>query len=310
MLSFAHYPTSPLVVLAAVLLDRLLGEPARWHPLVGFGRLANVLEARCNRPCRQRRQRLVGAVAVAVLIAPACFAAAWLSAQPWGLLCDVLLLYSAIGARSLAQHAEAVAAALRRDDLPSARHRVGRMVSRNTADLPETGIARATVESVLENGSDAVFGALFWFVVLGAPGAVLFRLANTLDAMWGYRTVRFLHFGWAAARLDDVLGYIPARLTALSYALLGNFRRGIACWMKQARHWYSPNAGPVMAAGAGALQLTLGGVAQYHGAMKQRPILGEGNSPASADIERAVALVQRSLILWVVIIFLGGWFLA
>lgn len=306
MLSYAHYPTAPLAVLAAVLLDRLLGEPRRWHPLVGFGRLAHALESRCNRPRGKWRQRLTGGLAVALLLTPAGLAAAWLSTQPWGLLFEVLALYFAIGARSLAQHAETVAVSLRQENVAAARVNVGMMVSRDTGHLGETAIARATVESVLENGSDAVFGALFWFLLLGAPGAVLYRLANTLDAMWGYKNVRFLHFGWAAARLDDVLGYIPARLTALSYALLGDFRRGIRCWRKQAPTWYSPNAGPVMAAGAGALGVSLGGAAQYHGTLKRRPALGEGKNPAAADIGRAVALVQRSLYLWLVCILLGG----
>jgi adenosylcobinamide-phosphate synthase len=180
------------------------------------------------------------------------------------------------------------------------------IVSRDTGDLNETDIARATCESVLENGSDAIFSALFWFLVLGAPGAVLYRLANTLDAMWGYRTPRYRHFGWAAARIDDVLNWIPARLTSLTYALLGRTRSALRCWATQARHWYSPNAGPVMAAGAGALDIELGGPARYHGELKIRPALGCGSAPHVRHIARAVRLVQRALVLWVVVTLAAG----
>jgi hypothetical protein len=143
-----------------------------------------------------------------------------------GIVFDVLLLYLAIGRTSLAEHAKAVASALQDADLPLARQRVGMIVSRDTREMNAPDVARAAVESVLENGADAVFGALFWFVVAGTPGVVVYRLANTLDAMWGYKNSRFLRFGWAAARFDDLLNLIPARLTALSYALMGQLSAG------------------------------------------------------------------------------------
>jgi adenosylcobinamide-phosphate synthase len=184
--------------------------------------------------------------------------------------------------------------------------RVGEIVSRDTSQLDEEAVARAGIESVLENGNDAVFGALFWFAFLGAPGALLYRLANTLDAMWGYRTPRFFYFGWAAARCDDLLNFIPARLTALSYALLGRTSQAISCWMKQAPAWDSPNAGPVMASGAGSLNLQLGGAAHYHGVLEARPPLGCGKAPDAADITRALALVQHSVWLWMAVLLLCG----
>ena len=297
----------PITALLAVVLDRLLGEPPRWHPLVGFGWLAQRVEASLYEASRLR-----GAVAVALLVGGFALAAflAHRSLGSWAWLLDVALLYLALGAASLGEHAAAVRRALDAGELDAARRSVGRIVSRDTADMDETAVARATLESVLENGCDAVFGALFWFLVAGAPGVVAYRLANTLDAMWGYKTDRYLHFGWAAARLDDLLNWIPARLTALTYLLLGKSGAAWRCWRSQAANWESPNAGPVMAAGAGALTVKLGGPAVYHGCLEIRPPLGEGREPVAADITRAVALVRRGMWLWLLVAFFGGWTLA
>ena len=282
----------PLAALTASLLDRALGEPRRAHPLAAFGALAQKLETRFN-----RHTVAGGVLAWALAVLPwVALAAAVRPFAPF--VVDVVLLWFALGARSLAEHARAVAVPLAADDLDRARAQVARIVSRDTRPLDAHGVARAGVESVLENGNDAVFGALFWFAVLGGPGALLYRLANTLDAMWGYRTERFLHFGRAAARLDDALNWLPARLTALSYALLGHTRQALACWRTQAPTWQSPNAGPVMAAGAGSLGVQLGGTASYHGHAETRPPLGCGPAPTAADLERATALVLRTQWLW------------
>ncbi len=290
----------PLAALAAVLLDRLFGEVRRFHPLVGFGTLAAAIEKRLNR----------GTIAGGML--------GWaLAVLPWVALAlalrplapfavDVLLLYFSLGARSLCEHAEAVAQPLREGRLDEARQRVGWIVSRDTAALDESGVAKAGVESVLENGNDAIFGALFWFALFGGPGALLFRLANTLDAMWGYRTERYNLYGRWAARFDDALNWLPARLTALSYALLGRWRDALACWRTQAPGWESPNAGPVMAAGAGSLGVQCGGAAIYHGREEIRPPLGCGPAPVAADLGRAITLIRRSLWLWLAVLFLIG----
>ena len=290
----------PLAALTAVLLDRLLGEPQRFHPLVGFGHRVAAIEQRLN-----RRTRLAGIFSWLIAVLPAVGLALLL--RPFApFVVDVALLYFALGAQSLAEHAEAVAKPLREGRLEEARQRVGWIVSRETSQLDESGVAKAGVESVLENGNDAIFGTLFWFALLGGPGAVLFRLANTLDAMWGYRTERFNHFGWAAARIDDLLNWLPARLTALTYALLGQTRNALACWRTQAPGWESPNAGPVMAAGAGSLGVLLGGAAIYHGEVEIRPPLGAGPAPVAADLGRAIALIRHSLWLWLAVLFLIG----
>lgn len=290
----------PLAALAAVLLDRLFGEPARFHPLVGFGHLASALEKRLNR-------RRVGSGVLGWALAVLPWTALAFVLRPWApFAVDVALLYFALGARSLGEHAEAVARPLREGRLDEARRRVGRMVSRETSRLDESGVAKAGMESVLENGNDAIFGALFWFALLGGPGALLFRLANTLDAMWGYRSERFNLYGRFAARADDALNWLPARLTALSYALLGRTRAALACWRAQAPGWESPNAGPVMAAGAGSLGVQLGGAAIYHGREEIRPPLGNGPAPVAGDLARAILLIRRGLWLWLAVLFAIG----
>lgn len=280
-----------------MLLDRFLGEPRRFHPLVGFGHWAQFIESRLN-----RGHRLLGLLAWTVAVMPwVTLAWAFQQLAPGGLLVaaiDIALLYFSLGAQSLKEHADAVLRPLQAGDLDEARQKVGWMVSRDTSSLDETGVAKAGLESVLENGNDAIFGTLFWFAIAGGPGALLFRLANTLDAMWGYRTPRFLQFGWAAARIDDALNWLPARLTALSYALMGNAWQALTCWKSQAPKWDSPNAGPVMAAGAGSLGVVLGGKAIYHGQEEQRPPLGCGAPPLAKDLAQAIRLVQRSLVLW------------
>jgi adenosylcobinamide-phosphate synthase len=293
-----------LLTIIAVCLDAILGEPQRWHPLVGFGRLAQVVERRLNTSAHHQRPltlRLRGITAVVITVTPWVLLTAVAARIPTlRYLVAVASLYFALGHQSLRQHALRVYQALSQGNLNEARSRVGLMVSRDTGNMDTQAVATAAVESVLENGNDAVFGALFWFLLAGAPGAVLYRLANTLDAMWGYRTPRFLYFGWAAARFDDVLNYVPARLTALTYAVIGSTRTAWRCWRLQARAWESPNAGPVMASGAGALDLALGGGAYYHGQWEERPPLGMGTPPDAEAISAAVRLVRTGVVLWLI----------
>ena len=237
---------------------------------------------------------------------PLVVLAAWLSTRPgvFGAAFSVWALYFAIGHKSLHEHARPVVAALRSGDETTARASVARIVSRDAEAL---AIVPSACESVLENGNDGVFGALFWFFCAGAPGAILYRLANTLDAMWGYKDERYRQFGWASARFDDLLNWLPARLTAFTYALLGNTRLALKCWRDQAPRWDSPNAGPVMAAGAGALGVSLGGPARYRGEWRSRPVLGAGHTPSADDIVRALALVRRGVMLWLTGILAWGW---
>lgn len=297
-----------LLIACALLLDRVLGEVPRMHPLVGFGKFAAWIEQRLNKSADAgMTQRIFGVLAWIITITP-WVAIIFLLWQQGALrpFVSVLVLYFALGMQSLDEHARRIQQALQANDLALARQHVGDIVSRDTSAMQPEDVARAGVESVLENGNDAVFAALFWFAVAGAPGVLLYRLANTLDAMWGYRTPRFLFFGWAAARLDDILNFLPARLTAITYALLGRTRLALRCWQQQAHTWDSPNAGPVMASGAGSLNVKLGGAANYHGSMEQRPALGTELAPQAADIARAMALVKRGAWLWAALLLLTG----
>ncbi len=298
MLSSLDYLILPVIACIAVGLDLLLGEPKRFHPLVGFGWLAQIVESKRNTEKRWAypHQRFAGLLAMCLLIIPFGFLAWWLRQAPiTHYLSDILFLYFALGHKSLHTHAYAVRDALNNADQQAAQTAAAYMVSRD----PETiEPASATIESVLENGHDGVFGALFWFFIAGGMGALIFRLVNTLDAMWGYKNKRFLYFGWAAAKLDDIAGYCSARLTAITYALLGHSRTALRCWQQQAPLWKSPNAGPVMAAGAGALQIQVGGPASYHGKWQQRPNLGEGTPAVTQDINRALRLVRHGVWLW------------
>lgn len=284
----------------ALLLDAWWGEPRRWHPLIGFGRCANKLEAILN---VGERRIARGALAWCLLVIPLVCLGYWLRSMLaphaiFSLFFDALILYFAIGHQSLREHAQAIEISLRADDLPQARHALAMIVSRDTQDLDHSNVSKAAVESVLENGSDAVIASLFWFALAGMPGVLLHRAANTLDAMWGYRNTQFNEFGRIAARVDDVLNYIPARITACAYAVNGATFNALRCWRTQAHRWSSPNAGPVMAAGAGALQLELGGAAYYRGEFEQRPQLGRGRVAQGGDIGRALRLLNRSV--WLV----------
>lgn len=298
-----------LAVVAGLALDALLGEPRAGHPLVGFGRLATALDRRLP------RRRWAGALAWLVLVVPPAAAAGmavWALAPLAGWLVATVVLWLCIAWHSLKAHTRAVETALAAGDLAGARRAVACLVSRDTACMDVAAVRRAALESLLENAGDGVHATLFWFAAGGlaaGPGgavaaAVAHRAINTLDAMWGYRTSRYRRFGWAAARADDLANWPSARLTALSFALVGNAGRALRCWRQQARALASPNAGPVMCAGAGALGLRLGGAAFYHGVYQQRPVFGCGAFAAGGDIERAIAMIARTLVVWIAAILL------
>ncbi|MFC7493984.1 MULTISPECIES: cobalamin biosynthesis protein [unclassified Nocardioides] len=263
--------------------DSLLGDPTRWHPVAGFGRTAAALEA-----VTFADRRAPGVLHVALLVGGA--AAVGRAPIP-----VALATWAVLGGRSLDREAAAVQAHLVAGDLPAARQRLTHLVGRDTSNLDEAGVARAVVESLAENTSDAVVAPLVWGAVAGVPGLLAHRAANTLDAMIGHRTERYERFGWAAARLDDLLNLPGSRLTATLAVFLGDDRRGAwRAWRRDAAGHPSPNAGPVEAAFAGALGVRLGGVNVYAGRIDDRSTLGDGRAPDRHDITRARRLARRT----------------
>lgn len=195
-----------ILLAMGLLLDMLLGEVKRWHPLVGFGKLATCLENWFN---RGRFKRVSGMCAWIIPIIPIVIISQTLISHSniyYQSLIHITLLYFCVGLRSLYEHTHPIQLALLDGNLPQARQLTAYIVSRDTQQASTDELSKAAVESLLENGNDAVFGTIFWFMVAGGSGALLFRLANTLDAMWGYRNFRFNDFGYAAAKIDDVLG--------------------------------------------------------------------------------------------------------
>ncbi|WNO08368.1 adenosylcobinamide-phosphate synthase CbiB [Teredinibacter sp. KSP-S5-2] len=300
-----------LSLLLGVLFDWLLGEPKKFHPLVGFGHWVKRVERFFVKklPDSSTKHILLGGMAWAMLVIPPVTLVSclvwYMPQQQW--LLDAVVVYFGIAYRSLADHVKPIYSQLCRGNLAKARDLVARIVSRDMDNADEQGVRNAAIESCLENGSDAIFAPIFWFLCLGAPGVVLYRLANTLDAMWGYKHGHYLYFGRVAARIDDVLNYVPARLTAMSYALLGSTYNALRCWRTQTKRCASPNAGPVMCSGAGALNVILGGRVCYHGKEYDKPVMGAGRQAEDNDILRALSLVWHTLILWLFSAALIGW---
>ncbi|MEV6043899.1 cobalamin biosynthesis protein [Streptomyces xanthochromogenes] len=277
---------------AGLIGDLLLGDPRRGHPVAAFGRAAAAVERALWRDDRGR-----GALHTLVCAGGAATAAALASRAVRGRPAASVALTAAatwtvIGGTSLGREARAIGGALATGDVEAARERLPHLCGRDPQSLDADGIARAVVESVAENTSDAVVGALVWGALAGVPGLVGFRAVNTLDAMVGHKSARYRRYGWASARLDDVMGWPGARLTAVLAALAGPDTKGAArAWRADAARHPSPNAGPVEAAFAGALGVRLGGTLSYAGRVEHRPVLNApGRAVEVADIERAVRL--------------------
>jgi adenosylcobinamide-phosphate synthase len=284
---------SGAALLGGHVADLAFGDPRRLHPVAGFGRAALAVESVVYAPSRRR-----GALFAGGLVAAAALGAEWAARRGTrrrGALL-ALVTWASLGGRSLRREARRIEASLGRGDLDAARAALPSLCGRDATRLDATAMARATVESVAENTSDAVVGALLWGAIAGPGGVAAYRAANTLDAMVGHRSARYAEFGWAAARLDDALGWPAARcgaaLTVLCAPVVGGSPRvAWAAVRRDGRLHPSPNAGRMEAAFAGALGVRLGGPLAYAGRAELRPVLGAaGRAAEPADIRRAARL--------------------
>jgi adenosylcobinamide-phosphate synthase len=282
-----------LAIGAAIAFDAVAGDPTRLHPVAGFGRVATSLERHLWRDTRRS-----GSVYTALLVGGTYAAVRGAERLlpdrarfPFG----VFVLWATLGGRSLGQHALELGRAVESGDLPRARLIAPTLVGRDPSRLDGPELCRAAVESVAENTTDAVVAPIWWFAALGPAAAAAYRAANTLDAMVGHRTPRYARFGWASARLDDLLTWPWARAaTAAAVAVapvIGGTRPECLHGLPAARRHPSPNAGLIEAAFAGALGARLGGRNDYGGRLEERPALGRAERPPTAsDIRRAVHL--------------------
>ena len=308
-------PVAPLLLLlAALLIDGLIGDPLwlwRWlpHPVRIIGAVVGFLDAKLNREHRSPIDRRLRGAAVALTMGGLAVAAGVgmtelrrQTAWGWGL--EIVLTWTLIAQKSLFQHVHAVADGLRRGGVAGGRWAVGRIVGRDPDSLDEYGVARAAIESCAENFADGVVAPVFWYVLFGFPGILLYKTANTMDSMIGHLDERHRDFGMIAARMDDVLNLIPARLAGLLLVLASLFLPGahpIKAWLTMWRdhgHHRSPNSGWPEGAMAGALDLALAGPRKYHGYAAQEQWIGSGRARAGAgDIHRALFIMGIACLL-------------
>ncbi len=287
-------PARAAGLLLGVVADAVFGDPRRRHPVAGFGSAAAALERRAYAD-----RRSAGVAHVVALVGGAVALGVGAERVARGVVArtavTAVATWVVLGGTSLAREGAALAAELDRGDLAAARTRLPGLCGRDPSALDAAGIARAGTESMAENTSDAVVAPLLWGAVAGVPGLLGYRAVNTLDAMVGHRSARYRRFGWAAARLDDVANQLPARVCALLTAAVapvvgGSPWAALRAWRRGAAAHPSPNAGPVEAAAAGALGVTLGGRTVYAHGAEERPRLGDGPSPGPADLRRAARL--------------------
>jgi adenosylcobinamide-phosphate synthase len=294
-MSFARTRPVALGLAMGLVADEVIGDPRSHHPVAAFGRVAERLES-----CLWRPSRLAGTAYVITLVIPIASAIGLLDAAAKRrpkvrLLLTAIVVWTVVGGRSLRREARRLAVALDQGDVMEARVVARSLVGRDPMDLDESELSRAAIESVAENTADAVVGPVLWGALAGPAGAVAYRAINTLDAMVGYRDHRYERFGWAAARLDDLVTWPAARLAALlsvlvAFAAGGNGARAFAVWRADGGNHPSPNAGQLEAAFAGALGVTLGGANRYGDRLDSRPLIGSGPRPGFEHVRDAARI--------------------
>lgn len=300
----------PWLVLAAAAVEGVAGYPRRLHavvphPVAWFGWQLRALERGLNRGGDLAR-RIAGVATLLIVAGTAAGAGLWLDHLLTGRAVILAALVGSLGlaARSLYDHVAAVSRALGAADLPPARAAVAMIVGRDTAHLDEQGIAAAALESLAESFNDGVVAPLFWFLVGGLAGLFAYKAVNTADSIIGHREEPYRCFGWAAARTDDLMNLIPARIAGALIALAAG--RGWRTMLRDARKHASPNSGWPEAAMAGALRVQLGGPASYDGIAHDRPTFGGGPRPSPLDLRRGLGLYLRACAILAAAFALGG----
>ena len=315
-------PGSPEILLLALGLDALIGDPAALyarlpHPVVIIGRGIGGLDRRLNRAEDPTALRRAAGIAACILLVTLSFGIGWLlhrslRALPGGWIAEALLISAFLAQNSLYRHVAAVAQGLAGAGLPGGRRAVAHVVGRDPASLDEPAVCRAALESLAENFSDGVTAPLFWALLLGLPGILTYKAVNTADSMVGHRTPRHLAFGWASARLDDLLNFVPARLAGLVLAVAAFLLPGaspggaFSAMRRDAPLHRSPNAGWPEAAMAGALGLALAGPRRYGGAIVEDNWMNAGGrrEASAADIQRGLALYVLACIIQAILVAL------
>lgn len=289
-----RFSARALGLASGYLADLWLADPRRGHPVAAFGTAAAALERRTYADSRAAGAAhtavLLGALgAVGVIVERA----ARRRGPVWTAASTAVTTYVVLGGTSLARTGAQLAGHLERGDIDDARALLPSLCGRDPAALDTDGLARAALESVAENTSDAQVAPILWGAVAGVPGLLVYRGANTLDAMIGHKNPRYLQFGWAAARFDDLVNYLGARATGLIVVVVsGAPNAAWRAWRRDASAHPSPNAGVAEASFAGALGVQLGGATQYAHRLEMRPTLGDGPAPKAGDLRRGVRLSQ------------------
>jgi len=303
-----------IILIGAVILDLLIGDPwERFHPIVLIGMLISWLERRLRSEASSiERQKVAGAVLVLIVVAGSYFLTAGFiqlaSSFDYrlGYLVSLIILTHCLALKGLIRAGQEVKAELDADNLNGARAAVNKIVGRDCSQVTQTDVIRATVESLAENTSDGILAPILFFIIGGTPLAVAYKAVNTIDSMLGYKNEKYLHFGWAGAKFDDLWNFMPSRLTALTFIIGAfilrlNYQAAFRITLRDASKHPSPNAGYPEAAAAGALGLRFGGTNYYHNQESFRAYLGDKTKEFSpVDIDKISRLIYSSVVIFII----------